>query len=82
MYLQCLFLLIQRTGGRSSSTNFAAASDLALADFLDFFFFFFFCADVGVSGTSSRVGELDPDIIEVGVNKLESSTSGESNVSA
>lgn len=46
IYRQCLFLLIQRTEGRScSSPRFCLASagtGIAFAGFLAFFFFFFF----------------------------------------
>lgn len=44
MYRQCLFLLMQRTGGRSPSSSskaFVALEALLFAGFLLFFFFFF-----------------------------------------
>lgn len=70
IYLQCLFLLIQSTGGRFKSSNSsalafaaAAAASLALADFFGFFFFFFFWLEdvAGSSSYSFGIGEVSPE---------------------
>lgn len=88
MYLQCLFRLMHRTGGRPSSGSCvfafaaAAAASFALADFFGFFFFFFFWLDrtVTSSPSASRHGEVSPDCV-VGVVRppliVKSSVSGD-----
>ena len=68
MYRQCLFLLIQSTGGRSSSVALASTSGVPLVlDFFVFFFFFFFCCcwDIGSSSPSS--GLKEPEEFDTGV---------------
>lgn len=67
MYRQCLFLLIQRTGGRSSFTVASLGGgtvSLTFVGFLAFFFFFFLFTLFAVSGpvvsvVSEGEGERD-----------------------
>lgn len=68
MYRQCLFLLMQSTGGRSSSVDLAFATEVSLVlGFLGFFFFFFFCCcwETGVSRLGS--GLKEPEELDTGV---------------
>lgn len=82
MYRQCLFLLIQRTGGRPSESiesafalRAAAAASFALVDFLGFLFFFFFWAEMvsHANSLSTRVGEVSPERGDMGVDNSEAS---------
>lgn len=68
IYRQCLFLLMQSTGGRSSSLALAFAAEVSLAfGFLVFFFFFFFCCcwETGFSRLGS--GLKEPEELDTGV---------------
>ena len=68
MYLQCLFLLMQSTGGRSSSVVLAFAVGAPLAfGFLVFFFFFFFCCCWEIGSSRPGSGLKEPEEFDTGV---------------
>lgn len=57
MYFQCLFLLMQSTGGRSASEVGFRGSTSSEAGLFAFFFFFLFFDSAGSGGLLSWVGD-------------------------